>query len=159
MKSTLSSLRSEPKIVFRVGIFDVFFSFFLLFPHFFFRNSRRTDNRQRVTRPHADCDGARRAVPSALTVKIADPVAVAVLERPHVDLINDLRLPPVRFERVAQTVADVLGRHQQTGAAAAAGQQPRESHGGVHRAQRRRRGALCGTGRKPPGIYTRFGFA
>lgn len=60
-----------------------------------------------------------------LTVQIADTVAVAVLERSHVDLINDFGLPPVRFERVAQSAVDQLGRHR----AAAERQQPQERRG------------------------------
>lgn len=54
-------------------------------------------------RSGTEWEGAR------FTLQIADPVAVAVLERSHVDLVDDLGLPPVRFERIAQAVADELG--------------------------------------------------
>lgn len=60
------------------------------------------------------------------TVQIADPVAVAVFERSHVDLVDDLGLPPVRFERIAHAVDDELG----TGGSrpGAGGPQPQARH-------------------------------
>lgn len=65
----------------------------------------------------------------ALTVQISDAVAVAVFERSHVYLIDNAGLPPIGFERVAQALVHVIGRHECAG-----GDQPQERHRCEHSA-------------------------
>lgn len=50
-----------------------------------------------------------------LTVKISDPVAVRVLKGPHVNLVDNGLLPPLRREPLVESRRNVLGRHEPVG--------------------------------------------